>query len=386
MTAPKVVLKANGKELSGWSGARVTRALEALAGSFSLTCFTGERIEAVLPGTECTVEIGGTPLVTGYVDRREPAFAADDASIAIQGRDRAGDLIDSSVVLDRWEFSNVSPLDLAKKIAAPYGVSVSLQPGLVLPPTSIPKKYAIDPGDTAGSALENLCRVAGVLPVSDGRGGVMLTRAGTERCDTALVEGKNVLAGSASFDNTGRFHRYLVLGQHKGTDTLHVDPDDWQGTPVSLTKGSALDNDPRIRAHRTLVVRPEQNTTAAQAKLRAEWEATVRAARAISVSITVAGWTQASGRLWPLNQIVPVWAPRLDIGRPKVGSPRGAEHDHGPQRGVDMLITEVVFSIDTNGGMTTQLKLRRPDAFLPEPRVLGPKLGWPELRDGVQAR
>jgi len=90
--------------------------------------------------------------------------------------------------------------------------------------------------------------------------------------------------------------------------------------------------------------------TLGQAQERANWEATVRAARAGTASVVVQGWTQESGALWPLNVLVPVRSPFLGIDS-------------------DMLISGTHITLDDAGGSITEITLARPDAFTPEPFI-----------------
>jgi prophage tail gpP-like protein len=220
---PNVALRVRGKEYRGWKSVRVTRSIESVSGTFELS--VSERWAEssapwpILEEDECVLLIGGETVITGYVEQREPAFSPSDHSLTVGGRDRTGDLVDSSAVLPEWEFKNVPILSFARRIAQPFGVSVSLQAGF--PPPSA--NLSIDPGDTAFEAIERACRSAALLPVADGRGGLVLMRPGSARTHTALVEGQNLVGGSARYDATGRFRRYLVRGQHQGTDELFAD-------------------------------------------------------------------------------------------------------------------------------------------------------------------
>lgn len=355
-------LRVGGKQYGGWKSVRVTRGIDAIAGAFELA--VNERWQAdgerwpIGEGDECSVILNGEPVITGFIDARTFSASSGQHGVSLSGRDRTGDLVDSSVMLPAWEFTDVPVLNLARQICQPHGVSVHLQPGLTLSTVTIPKKFSIDPGDTALQALENLCRVAGVLPVSDGLGNLILTRAGASRCTTELVLGKNVLEADLKLSLAGRFRTYKVLGSHKGTDESH-------GVTVARVVGSATDPDVP-RASRVLLVRPEGAVTAAQAKTRAEWEATVRAARADTASVTVQGWTQASGKLWPVNALVKTRFPQWGFA-------------------ADMLIVRATHTLDVNGGTTTGLELARPDAFKPE-AIVGKGAGnnyWPEIVKGV---
>lgn len=359
MSADVVKLRVGGREYGGWKTARVTVGIEALSGSFSLGVserWAGqEQAWPISEGDACTVVLNGESVLTGYLDAREASFEG----VAVEGRDRAADLVDSSAVLDHWEFKGFSVDQIARKICEPFGISVTVQPGLVF---TAQQKFSVDPGDTAANALENVCRLAGVLAVSDGRGGVLLTRAGSERCVVDLVQGQNLLPGArARFEMTGRFRTYRVLGQHRGSDSL-------SGPSAAAVKGEASDLGV-TRPERVLLIRPEGNVTAAQAKQRAEWEAIVRAARGDTLTVPVQGWTQGdkARTRWQPNKLVRVRAPRLGVSD------------------ADMLITQVVYSVDRNGGTTAELSLKRPGAFIPQPTLAAPSgdSRWPEIRLGA---
>jgi prophage tail gpP-like protein len=376
---PELRLIVNGVRYAGWKTAQVTRGVESISGGFSLSVSErwGGQDEPwpIVEGDECKLFIGDVPVITGYVDRRSPSYTADDHTLAVSGRDATGDLVDSSALLDKWEFKDVPLLTFARRLCEPFGIDVELQPGLVIEsggrsqtlghetrkaatPTKKALKMTVDPGDTVFEALDRACRLAAVLPVSDGLGGLILTRTGSTRCTTALVQGENILGAGADYDASGRFRRYVVLGQRSGSDTDY-------GASVAGVKGEAQDLNVG-RAARTLVIRAEGAVTREYARRRAEWDAKVRAARGDAVSVRVQGWTEGDGTLWPVNALVPVRSAWLGIDG-------------------EMLITQATYSLDGNGGTTTELALRRPDAFLPEPVVMKGGSGglWKELAKGV---
>lgn len=352
--ASTISLTVGGRTYEGWTSARLTRSMEALAGSMELQLSDRWQGQAepwpITEESECTVRIGRQVMLTGYVDG--VAFSISDSSreMSVEGRDRAGDLVDCSAVLSKWELQAGSAVQrIAEVLAEPFGVAVRVQDGLVLQP--LVNKVTVDPGDTAWEALEKVCRVAGVLAVSDGQGGLVLTRAGSTRATTALVLGENILAGSSSFTASGKFRTYKVVGQKAGTDQDF-------GLEACSVLGEAVDAGVK-RTSRVLLVRAESMVSRAQARTRAQWEAAVRAARAATAQLTVSGWLQADGRPWPVNALVAVKAPQLAIEG-------------------DMLITEAVFNLDGSSGTTTQLSLKRPDAYKPEPVVPTPGR-WKEL-------
>ncbi len=352
-------LRVAGRDFGGWKTVRVTRGIEAIAGSFELQVsdrWGGQDTPwPIAEEDECVVYLDGEPVITGYVDRRSLSYGPEEHKLSVAGRDRTGILVDCSAVLSKWEFLNVSVETLARKLCEPFGIPVAVQSGLTLPKVA---KLTIDPGDSAFEALERACRLAGVLPIAYGEGAVMLTRAGSARATTSLVEGENILAGSAEYDATGRARRYVVMGQHQGSDGFF-------GASAAAIKGEARDEEVR-RLARVLLIRAEGAVTLEFARHRAEWEAKVRAARGDSAMVSVQGWTQADGSLWPINALVPVWSPFLGVDG-------------------EMLITQATYSLDDQRGTTTDLSLKRPDAFLPEPKIAkGSSGAWKELAGGVK--
>ena len=305
---------------------------------------------------ECKVLLGDTKVITGYVDKRSISYGSEEHSFGVSGRDKTGLLVDCSASLDKWEYRNVDLLTFAKRVCDPFGIEVKLNVRLGQESLKPLTKISVDPGDTAFEAIERACRMAGLLAFSDGNGSLILARPGTSRTTTALIEGKNILTAAADFDSSNRYRTYLVLGQHRGSDALN-------GANAAHIKSYAEDLTVK-RAARTLLIRPESNVTVEQAKKRAQWEAIVRAARGDSVSVTVHGWAQENGTLWPVNALVTLQSPFLGING-------------------QMLISEATYSFD-EGGTVTHLTLRRPDAFVPEPKITNAKnAAWKEIEGGA---
>lgn len=354
----EIALVVGGVRYKAWKSVRVVRSIESLAGSFALEVSDrrGARDEplAIAEEDPCRVELDGETVIDGYVDKRNLSASATSRTLSYTGRDRAAALVDSSVVLKKWTYRNVDVAEFAATIAQPFGVRVSVQPGLVL--TKV-RKIAISPGDTAYEVIKRAAGGDSVLIVSDGAGGILITRAGNARA-TPLVEGVNILSASVDYDGADRYHRYVIATQVAGTDEA-------SGNATRI-QAEAIDEGVR-RTDRVLLIRPDKGYSLADARRRADWEARIRAARAETVTILVKGWKQPDGTLWPLNAVTHVQAPRL-IGVDG-----------------DMRVSQAEHSIG-DGGQVTQLRLVRPDAFTPEPKVARVKASggvWKELNKGA---
>jgi prophage tail gpP-like protein len=365
-----VVLFVNGFAYAGWESIKITRSIESFAGSFALDVSDrwndDENIWPITEGDACRVAIGGVSVITGYVDKLSLSGSATSRTLSVTGRDRAADIVDCSVLIpdastkgNKWTYKNVDIAHFATQIAAQHNVSVSVQPGLVLKKDP---SIVAHPGESGFEAIKRAAASAGVLVVSDGTGGIVLTQAGTARA-AALVEGENIKEASVEFDATERFRRYLISSQPPGTDDANGE--------ATRVQAQATDTDVK-RENRVLVIRPEKGLGAAAARRRADWEARIRAAKAATATITVQGWRQPGGALWPINAIVPVRASRLI-------------RIEG-----DMLISQVDFSVGPDGKIT-QLRLVRPDAFTPAPEtaataVVSGEVLWKEITPDVATK
>lgn len=366
-----ITLTVNGRAYSGWTSVRVTRTIEAIAGSFALK--VTDRVGptpvdhaqvfaesgAIRVGDPCVVTLGAEPVITGEIDVVDRSYDADAHDVSVSGRDRTGQLCDVSanwmgsgrrknatptIGEARSEYYGVFLVDLVRHLVKPFSIDVRVAPGLdperiTLGPAANKdvRKIVVNPGDSVFDLIDRECRLVGVLPVSDGRGGLVLTRPDMENLTvTALIEGMNILSASATIDNSRRYYEYIAYGCRSGKD-------DNPGASVS-----ARSYDHGVRHDRVLMVRVEGAASIAMAQRRAQWEAAVRAARALSVTVTVQGWTQGNSDIWPINALVPLRSPTLGINEA-------------------MLITETTSELSLQRGTTTTLRLTRPDAYRPQP-------------------
>ncbi len=364
MSNDDVVLLVNGFAYAGWESIKITLSIETLAGSFALEVTNRwsdeEEPWPIREGDACRVEIGGLVVITGYVDKIGLSYSDGSISMSVSGRDRAADIVDSSVLIpdastkgNKWTHRNVDIAYFASQIAAQHNVKVTVQAGLVL---KNDPSLVVHPGESGFDAIKRAAGSAGVLVVSDGKGGIVITRAGKDRA-APLFEGENILEASVEYDSTERFHRYVLSSQPPGTDDAYGE----------ATRVQAQISDTSFGRNRVLLIRPEKGLNTAAARRRIEWEARIRVAKAATATVTVQGWRQPSGSLWPVNAIVPVDSPRLRLRN-------------------YMLISQVDFTVG-NDGKKTQLRLVRPDAFTPEPQdnpSVGAASGWPELKNGAK--
>lgn len=341
--ADVVRLAVDGAEYAGWKRVRIERSVDTISGVFGLDVSdrwrAGTQPWPIKPGAECALTVDGEPLITGYVDAVRPSFDATTRSLAVSGRDKAADMVDSSALNDPDSWTDITIGRLASELAKPFGITVTDESGDA---QTFPL-VKIQPGETAFEILERYARQRGVLAISNGQGGIVLTVPGQRRADVALQQGVNILKASGTADHSQRFSEYLVTGQTAGTDTVF-------GTDAAQVEGRARDEN--VRTARRLLIVAQNSADAANLQAMAQWESIVRAARGSPLSITVQGWRQEpGGRLWQPGELVQVSSAWLQLAEP-----------------IDFLINAVAFS-KSGDGTLTDLELLRPDAYKPQPAV-----------------
>lgn len=330
----KVELALGGALFTGWTAVRISRAIDAMAGQFTLTAAVkGDGADADFAfeaGAACAVRVGGETVIDGWVDQIGPGYDSSSHEISITGRDRSGDLADCSAVHEPGSWSNAKIETIAAALAAPYGVTVK-----TLADTGRPlKKFAIQPGESVHDAIERMLRYRGLLLVSqaDGSVAIMAAASGAAQFRIPLTQ---IERASAVHDVAGRFSDYIVKGQASGSD-------DANGKAVSAVKASA--SDPAVKRKRTLVIIGEEQSDRAALEKRAKWEATVRAGRAQEAQLTVAGWRTGAGALFAPNTLADLDDPRLRM----TGT---------------LLVTGVDLVFDSDQGTVAELRLSPPEAW-----------------------
>lgn len=333
---PDILLYVNGRVYGGWKQATITRSLDAVAGKFDLVAMDKWDANAerwtIFPGDECQLKIDGQALITGYVDKAGPSYDAGSHGIKILGRDKTADLVDCSAIVKGSELRGLALDGIVRALAKPFGI------GVVAQVDSGPAfaSFAIQPGETAYEAIERAARQRFMVVTTDGQGNAVIADIGKTRAHDALVEGQNIKAASAEYDYSQRFSEYIVKGQAAAQN------DGWEPATVAVESRAT---DPNVKRYRPKIINAETQASDGSAGNRTQLEAASRAGKSTKISVTVQGWTMSNGALWPLNSLVRVRSPLLSMDE-------------------DLVISEVKFVVSDSNGITTEMQLTRPDAYL----------------------
>ena len=194
----RLSLTVAGQAFRHWTQATITRDLREIAGSFELTLLDDGRVQRAFPappgtplvqaiecGAACTVAIDGETVLTGWVEDVDWHETANTLEFRVAGRDRTGDLVECAACpTGPAEFNGLTLAQVAQIVCAPFGITVQAQVDVGAPFA----RLAVNPHETALAFLEKAARQRAVLLVSDGVGGLLLTRGGNGRGPAALIQ------------------------------------------------------------------------------------------------------------------------------------------------------------------------------------------------------
>lgn len=339
----------DGEILEGWEELRVSRAVDELAGKFVLLFPEIEPLapleRKLLRGESLELRVDGELALAGVIVRRVKAYNGTTNAVTVTGRDLVGDLDECSAANEPGQWNGARIATIAREILEPFP-GLRFREDLSVATLGSVTTFALNTGETAFAALERLARMRGLLLASDLAGGIYFTTPGLELAPVSLERGVNVLEGSVEEDETGRFSRYIIHGA--GPTPAYWD--------VGLGPGQSFrveSADAGVTRYRPLVLHSEETAGEAELRARCDFEASVRAARALRVVYALPGW-RLDGHLWRPGQRVPVWDPILEIGG-ESGIP------------AELVVGSVDWSRSATGGSRTILELYRPGAFAPEP-------------------
>lgn len=368
----EVSVRANGVDLKGWTDVSITAGITMAARTFSVgITFSWPQAKDVLTavnlGDKVEVLIGSDTVLTGYIFSSPISYSGQSVTVLITGRSKTADIIDCCPIAsaitkpaassrDGWAGAGAVPAtgsqsapetpavsqwkdksieQIAADICQPYGVDVIAEASTG-DPISL---HAIENGETCFESISRLLTVGQLFAMDDEAGRLVLTEPGaTGICSGGLELGVNILRGSMDRDASGIFSDYVVEGQRAGTD-------DSFGADASHLNAESLDAE---SSRYRLIVLPQSGAmTSDLCRQIAQFEQRRRRALLQAVSYEVAGWRDASGRLWRPNTQV---------------------HVKDSLFGIDdlLLIAEVTYSLSSSG-MLTRLNLAPIDAFKATP-------------------
>jgi len=330
-----VALSVAGTEWRGWKEVRIRRSIRQISSEFTLrlTDKWSENMQPrpIIEGDACTIKIDDRTVITGFIDDLTPFYDANTHGVEVQGRDVTGDLVDCSAPSFQWRGRSL--LEGATELCKPFGIPVRATVDVSRQFDSLKS----DEGESLFDVIETAARIRGVLLMSDGLGGLVIGRAGTERMSGALVLGENIKAGNCRRSMRDRHSKYTVKGQSNNPFT-------------EITAVTASAEDKLVRRFRPKTILAEDGLDIGGCRDRAIWHRNTAFANSTSATYTVNGW-YLDGQLIEPNKLIAVRDTWLKIN-------------------ADQLISDVSYVIDEKG-LRCEITVADPAAFdlkeLPEP-------------------
>jgi prophage tail gpP-like protein len=286
-----------------------------------------------MPGTPCEINLGGVPVIKGYIEVRQVAYDANRHGIELQGKSWTAPVARSSVNTGTGSFDGLTWKQVADKVVAPYGVQV-IPIGTL---NSIPfDKLQNQPGELIWDFLERIARPRGIILGSDSFGNFLaIGDHSMPVLNTQLIEGQNIKAMQCIFTKEHVYAEYDVTAQSAASnDNAFTAASELRGSwGGSGYKGSIL------------ITPSEQPVKTVQEVIdRAKNEALWHEGPQIEATVTVQGWFRDEVTLWWPGDNVFVYSPMCPLN-------------------MLMKIQNVTFTQDNNAGTQTQLYLKQPWAL-----------------------
>jgi prophage tail gpP-like protein len=369
-------LDIDGRTFSGWLRVRLERSIDNATIQWGVNATrTWPGMQGswwIEPGDRVNVRIYDHRICSGWIDNVQPNYDGGQHVIEISGRGLVGDLCDCSYIGPPWQWKSVDPAEVIRTIAAQHQIKVNIAADL-----GEPLKFQVQQGEACWDAIERIARLRQCLAYEEPDGSLLITRGSEEFVETELVQGELILAANATLDDKDRYSHYIVKGQQKAKKKAAKKAggaggggDDYYGPPAGrsigepapyATLGEEEDEippeqasfsmgevrDPSMRRYRPKLLTQSANTDNGNALDRAKWEMQNRWGKSRKCEITLGGWLQPNGELWPINRRCAVIDDWLGLDR-------------------DLAIVAVTHDV-SNSGLRTVLTLQPPEALIPEP-------------------
>ena len=362
----RVEVRVSGKRYGGWKSVKVDIGMDQIARGFKLSVpdtFPGNTdFHRLRNGDLVQLFIDDDLVCTGYIDHVNVSYNGTAITVDVDGKSKTVDLVDccpvakygadssssnswagvvvgkdgkkatvSPATIKTTSWKNLKTSEIIASLTAPYSIAVHAT-------SSVGDKlsdHTVVPGETVHKSINRLITKDNLVVMDDEAGDLVIVEPGDAGdCADALELGKNILAGSANYDASKLYSRYVVLGQHAGTDTDF-------GRTAAEDKG--IVDSSLMKRNRLLVIKDKGQSTNSTCSKRADFEKRYREAQYTAATYTVQGWRQSDGSLWKVNSMVRV-ADRL----------LGIENN--------LLISKLSFSLSSQG-MTTTLTVLGRDGY-----------------------
>lgn len=305
MTDQVVGLSLNGKRFEGWTEASVTRSLDSLADSFSVSYAGLPKALGVRVGDECYLTLGESKIVTGHINQVDVSVQSDYASTTCSGRSDAGDLADCAAIHKTGQWLKQSMVQIITDLAAPFDIKVTAAAEIKADSFRF-ARFEIDEGERVYDAMERLLRATGTIAVSRPDGSIHLMRiTRTSGLRTTQLPMQFTTRRGFTQNEQDQYSVYRLRNQ-----TMRANAEE---SPRHAALEKYEIKDETVRRYRPYVLGSDTHARVEELKTQATWERNVRHGKSLSVTYTLPGGLAPDGRPWEPGILVGVQDPDLGI-------------------------------------------------------------------------
>lgn len=333
----QVSLFVNGAIYSGWQDVSITANIMSLARTFVVVATRRlswkSLVVGIEPGSEVVVKIGDDVVLTGFVTKVVTRYDAGKISIDIEGASKTKNLEECTLPEGRPKaYLNQTYAQILGEVCKSFGINVVDQ-------VEFPNKVDFNLSVTAkvGSSLVTFLRSNSLHLMDDENGNLVISKTESNGKSADILKfGVNILSGTRTQDCSKRYRTYQVVGQPTNPRSE---------LPVSsLSQIKKAEDEEFSVKERVCTYLLTGNATAARMENHATLLRDYEKSNSDALLYKVQGWRQSNGELWRENADVVVNDDFLGIDG-------------------HYLIWKVVYKLSNGNGMTTELSLKKKEAF-----------------------
>lgn len=343
-----LTLEVGGRAITGWSKVQVTRSIEKLPSSFELSLMdrypASEWQQWVNPGDACVVKLGNDAVLTGYIDSWDNKISGTTHEVAAKGRSKCQDLVDCSAEWPNSVISQSTVLQIAQKLAEPYGIKVTsdIADMVVVP------KFTLNWGETAQAVIEHVTRWAALLYYDQPDGNLYLTRVGKRKAASGVEQGVNILSANLHTDINQRFIDYTGVALSNNAVARRSASGGNNISALVRTQDTELAQQlPNRHRNKIIIVESTMNSENL-VRNSLDWSINRNNGRSKMLSVQVDHWRDRNNQLWETNSLIPITIPSMGL------------------KDELWLLSSVTYLKDANGTVAN-MTLMPPEAFAVQP-------------------
>lgn len=343
-----LTLEVGGRAITGWSKIQVTRSIEKLPSSFELSLMdrypASEWQQWVNPGDACVVKLGNDAVLTGYIDSWDNKISGTTHEVTAKGRSKCQDLVDCSAEWPNSVISQSTVLQIAQKLAEPYGINVTSD----ITDMAVVPKFTLNWGETAQAVIEHVTRWAALLYYDQPDGNLYLTRVGQRKAASGVEQGVNILSANLHTDINQRFIDYTGVALSSNAMARRPASGGNNISALVRTQDTELAQQlPNRHRNKIIIVESTMNSENL-VRNSLDWSINRNNGRSKMLNVQVDHWRDRNNQLWETNSLIPITIPSMGL------------------KNELWLLSSVTYLKDANGTVAN-MTLMPPEAFAVQP-------------------